>query len=173
LSHIPIDGFISAFEKSFPNIGISHKNVVSVDTWEKIAEKIYPFIKSFIEELDDQNIYWGYLIEWFHIDIEKIAKDFWKTHKIFVFWYPKISEQEKIWIIRKYDNNNWTNEIKNNELQEHVKLFIKLSKYYKNICKNNFIDFVDTSYNRNEEIEKLIREIKSEKATFSWCWNQE
>ena len=166
LSHIPTDGFVSAFEKSFPNIGISHKNVVSVDTWKEVAEKIYPFIKSFIEELDDQNIYWGYLIEWFHIDIEKVAKDFWKTHKIFVFWYPRISEQEKVSIIRKYDTSNWTTEVENNELQEHVKLFIELSKYYEVICKNNSIEFVDTSYDRNEEIEKLIKKTKLEKATF-------
>lgn len=166
LSHIPTDGFVSAFEKSFPNIGISHKNVISVRTWKEVAEKIYPFIKSFIEELDDQNIYWGYLIEWFHIDIEKVAKDFWKTHKIFVFWYPNISEQEKVWIIRKYDTNNWTNDVENNELQEYVKLFIELSKYYEIICKNNSIEFVDTSYDRNEEIKKLIKKTKLEKATF-------
>ena len=166
LSHIPTDGFISAFENSFPNLGISHKNVVSVDTWKKVADKVYPFLKSFIEELDDQNIYWGYLIEWFHIDVEKVAKDFWKTHKIFVFWYPRISEQEKVWIIRKYDTNNWTNEVEDLDLQGHVKLFLELGKYYESVCKTNSIEFIDTSYDRNWEIEKLIKKTISGKATF-------
>lgn len=159
LSHIPTDGFITAFENSFPTLGISHDNIVSLDTWKWVVEKVYPFLKNFIEELDDQHMYWGYLIEWFHIHIEKIRKDFWKTHKIIVFWYPNISVQEKVWLTRKHDTNNWTNEVKDWSLEDLVKLFIDLSKYYESLCKTNGIQFVDTSYDRNGEIEKLIQKI--------------
>jgi hypothetical protein len=57
LSHIPTDGFVTAFEDTFPNLGIGHQNVVSLDTRKDVSEKFYPFLKSFIEELDEESTY--------------------------------------------------------------------------------------------------------------------
>lgn len=159
LSHIPTDGFVTAFEDTFPNLGIGHQNVVSLDTRKDVSEKFYPFLKSFIEELDEESTYWGYIVEWFHIDIENVARDFWNTHKILVFGYPNISEEKKLQIIRKHDTNNWTNEIGDIELQKEITLFLELSTYYENICKENAIEFIDTSFDRDNKIEKTISEI--------------
>jgi hypothetical protein len=109
--------------------------------------------------LDEESTYWGYIVEWFHIDIENVARDFWNTHKILVFGYPNISEEKKLQIIRKHDTNNWTNEIGDIELQKEITLFLELSTYYENICKENAIEFIDTSFDRDNKIEKTISEI--------------
>ena len=150
--HIPTDAFITAFQENFPLIWINHNW-----TFENISKIFYPFFKSFVLELDSQNIYGWYLIEWFHIDIEKAFLDFWKTHEIIVIWYPNISIKEKFDLVREFDKNNWTNDLDDESLVNHIISFINISKNFKSICDKYNINFLDTSFDRNLNIENIVK----------------
>jgi hypothetical protein len=114
LSHIPTDGFVTAFEKAFPNIGIGHMR-----PQEETVKILYPFLSEFIREIDDQSTYSGYVIEGYHIDLEQLFSEFGHSHRIFVCGYPDLTIAEKLQLTRTHDTNNWTNSC-SNEFMESV-----------------------------------------------------
>lgn len=162
LSHIPVDWFVTAFQHAFQELGIQHDSVVSLDTWKSVASRLYPFLCNFIKELDEQASYWWYVIEWFHIDVEQIVRDFRHSHTLVVVWYPQISWEEKFTLTRKYDSDNWTNDCNDQELQQLIWLFIELSTYFSRVASDNALDCIDTSIERNTALQVWIDSYKQQ-----------
>lgn len=143
INHIPTDWFISAFQETFPEVGISHSFWLSIQWYNKVCEKSTDFLISFISELDDQNKFWWYVIEWCHWNIKKL-NHLKKSHRIIVLGYPSISTEKKFSIVREKDINNWTNEVGDKELKDIINFWIQISVNLKEQCLEHWFDFVDS-----------------------------
>ena len=143
INHIPTDWFVSAFEETFPGIWIQHWFWLTIKGYEKVCKKITPFITSFINEIQNQNIYWDYVIEWCHWDLSALEK-LQETHKIIVLWYPTVTTKEKLALVRKVDKGNWTNKLLDEELSEIIKFWIEISNTLQSQSKQYGFQFIDT-----------------------------
>lgn len=117
---------------------------------------LLPYIKSLDKEID------GYILEWFHMDIDMLIECFWKTHTIVVVWYPDISPADKIQAIRQYDASDihWTYVLEQTELARQVDRFIDISKQFAAKAKLLWVQFIDTSIDYEKMIDDFVLSMK-------------
>jgi len=151
MNHIPVDWFVTAFEETFPNIWIKHSFWLKKSWYNTVCNKMTDFALSFINELEDQNIYSKYVIEWCHRNMKQLNQ-YKETHEIIVLWYPSASVQEQHNLVRKKDKNNRTNEISEEELKNIINFRIDISNDLQKQSIEYWYKFLDTA----KEHEKLF-----------------
>lgn len=74
--------------------------------------------------------------------------------------YPNITPEEVVQNWRKYDTDlDWTKKKSDEELKEIAASEINKSKLLEEECKKYKIKFIDTSYNRNNTLNNLLKEL--------------
>ncbi|MBQ4583847.1 MAG: hypothetical protein IJA94_03045 [Bacilli bacterium] len=150
-NHIPLDYFTSSLKHNFPDTKIVSNVVI-----DPLSSKNLSLLLSrVIEIMNNQEE--KFIIDSAHVlpqDIIKyLDKDKWD---IYFVGYPNIPAEEKLAIIRKYDNEfDWTFKKSDEELLDILEQLIELSKDIESECKKHNINFIDTS----ESITKSVNEI--------------
>lgn len=73
--------------------------------------------------------------------------------------YPNITPEEVVSNWRKYDTDlDWTKKKSDEELIQIAETEINKSKQLQDECKKYNVKFIDTSFNRNEILKKLLEE---------------
>lgn len=105
--------------------------------------------------------YFNYIFDSCDVSVVNALKYFKDDNTIILFLgYSKITPEEALLNYRKYEKKgDWTCNRTDEELLEHAKHWIENSKIFENDCKLNKVKYVDTSYNRKEILEHLIKEI--------------
>jgi hypothetical protein len=152
VEHIQIDPIIEAFETVFPEHGITH----NANTHEKhldVCQKFKPFLFKMIDGLDVFN----FVIEGFRMPLADLHAKYGSTHGFFVFGYPTISAREKVVLCRRYDKNNWTNDIQDDqELEGIFEFLVAESRHLQTECIRLNIPFFDTGEDYQGQIDNAL-----------------
>ncbi len=152
MQHIQIDPILEAFEDVFPELGITH----NANTHEKhleVCEKFRAFLCRMIDGLNVDN----FVIEGFRMPLGDLYKKYEATHHFFVFGFPTLSAEEKLHFCRTHDTNNWTNDMKDDELLDIFQFLIEESRYLQEDCARFGIPFFDTGGNYREQVDKALQ----------------
>ena len=151
-THIIMDAVIETMNDVVPELGIKHGNLNS--------EEFKRFLDSYCKNLfkyTKHNI----------IDLEVLPLDFLKEsinedESIVIYMgYPNITPEDKMEQVRKFDTEfDWTRNISDTELLEILKRNIEVSKNLQQEANSNGYCFIDTSYNREENIKQTIENIE-------------
>ncbi len=158
LQNIQTDSVITAFQNTFPELGITHKTPHSQNLAEHLAigEKFKPFLFAWIDALKDQD----FVIEGFRFPVEDIIERYGPTHQIFIFGYPNATPEERVARCRKFDLSNWTNRVSDEDLKVEFAYLIQESKRLEEICKKNNVPFFDMEKDYIGEMHKAIDMVK-------------
>ncbi len=152
-NHIPLDYFTASMKRNFPNWGIKSSVIIN-DTSKKLSTLLNT-VTNLIDDTDEK-----FIIDSAHIMpsdiIDNINRDNWN---IYFFGYPNISAKDKLYEIRKYIKDGWPIKKDDNELLIILEKLINISKEISEQCKKYNIKFIDTSFNINKTINKLLNEI--------------
>lgn len=167
-SKISIDNIIGVFENTLPQVDINFKDGMG-------NKKILPdFIDNFlIGAMDkDNDIGLYYVLEGDGLPFSKLLElNKHKDIKLIILGKSSITLQKYFDEIRYYEGkylySEWTKTLSDNELKIKCKNWINRSKEYKKLCKENNINFYDTSYNQEKVINKIFEKIKEGKNDFS------
>lgn len=161
-SKISIDNMIGAFEHTLPQVDINFKDGLG-------NKKVFPeFIDDFlIGAMDkDNDIGLYYILEGDGLPFNKLLElNKNKDIELIILGKPSISLQEYFDEIRFYEGkylySEWTRVLSDNELKLNCENWINRSKKYQELCKENNINFYDTSYNQKEVVNKIFEKIKN------------
>jgi len=153
LNWYPIDPMIVAFESVYPQLGITHARVSD----EEIATKLGPF---FWKLLDDLGLYYkrngygsvaqtrGYLVDTCYVLPAEAASHNEGDLTVAFFGYPRLDAETKFSQIRAFETpDDWTRQMSDHNLMEHVRRWIEDSKFYERECARHQVPFFDTSFN--------------------------
>lgn len=159
-SIIPTDPLVSAFQRAFPDLGITHKIGNNNDQYFDVCKKFTPFMIEYICSIDDELD--AYVIEWFHIDFWLLKERFWDKYNIIVMGFPGAITADKFSKTRSYDGEtgDWTNELSDKDLENALDWFIQLSHVLQKKAIELWIPFIDTSVNHEEELQKYVATIE-------------
>ena len=151
---IAVDAFVSAFEKTFPQLGIKHHSPE--------AKKIAPFVFAYLDALEYNHPEARFVVDGYHIPLnyaaEKINRDLWE---VIVLGYPGLSPKEALANVRKYEQKfDYTKAMRDEEVLNMVKRHINHSKEFALECKKYNFRFVDTSYDRDKVLADLLQELE-------------
>lgn len=140
-NYIPLDYFTSSLKHNFPETEITSNVVINENSSKKLA-LLLSRVTSIMNDKEEK-----YIIDSAHIlpedIIEYLDRDKWD---IYYVGYPNITPEEKLNIIRKYDDEtDWTFKKTNEELLITLTNLIELSKKIEQQCINNNIKFIDKS----------------------------
>jgi adenylate kinase family enzyme len=162
-NYIEDDNFVSAliniFKNSTGNIEVKGKKInfrlnIPTNIYSQLGTMVYDNILKYSSDL--KYIYDSMSLE--PIDIIKYQNS---DNLILIFGYPRLSLQEAINNIRKYDTEtDWTRLETNQSLETIFDTYIKDSKRNRTFCKKHNIKFVDTSYNREKVLNELLIWVK-------------
>lgn len=160
--HIEADTLTFAFQNSFPETGITHTDFWGLrETSEPFSKFLSAWIKAIQESGCCEKMNYKLAIDLYHIVPEDFIKYFPKENcEIYFLGYPNISVEEKVKQIRKFDTrDDWTIEESDESLTNRIKTYIEVSKWLQEECQKYDLPFVDVSHNREDVLEKLIKEI--------------
>ena len=152
-----LDDLASAFEKNFPDVGVT----IGGD----LANS--PLLISFVKNYVHGFTQWAYpgiptIIEGVHIspkdavELASIAPD---QFQIIVLGYPNITVADKISQMRKHDGpRDWSSEETDEELSKGMTETIGRSQWLQQQCMELKIPFMDTSFERTPALEKFVSE---------------
>ena len=149
-NHISLDYFTASLSQNFPETGIK-TSVIIGDSSPKLAL----LLSKTMEIMDTKKE--KFIIDSAHImpnDIMKyIDRDKWD---VYFLGYPNTTTEEKIKIVQEKDDaSDWTKKKTKEELAYRITNLIRISKEIEKECKQNGINFVDTSFNFEKELEKV------------------
>lgn len=144
INHIPLDSIVTAFDDIFPAIWIRDDFWLTLSWYQDLCELFTPFIQSMVEELDEQHIYWWYILEWCHRDIKKLAL-YKHSHTVLILGYPSVSLEEKFHLVRQTDKTNRTNKRDDETLKQIINFRITVSKRHLTLAKDLWIPYIDTN----------------------------
>lgn len=152
-NHVCLDPIVRGFQKNFPEVGITHS-----DTIVRVSRKFAPFINTMIEDaLVSTN---PLLLDTYHI-VPKDYIEFINKERCDIYFvgYPEVEPKKRLEEMRMYDKRNENIILTDDELLAVCKKKIDESKYIKEECEKYGLPFIDTSFNRNEVIEKFVSKI--------------
>lgn len=161
-SYIAVDRIVTGFQHGMPKLGISH-----ADRTGKTVELLSPFLLNFIKSLDSNSLKQDdifYVFEGAYFNIEECFKILKRRNiLIIILLQTQLDEYELFSNIRKYDCEfEWTSKMSDVDLTNYCKNVVNFNRYIKNICEQHNYKYWDTSYNRDEIIDKIIDEIRED-----------
>ena len=156
---IPMDALVTSFEKTMPKVGIRHHAA------SESEDKFAPFLGVFIDDLISESIR-PVVVEGSFIRVSKL-KEWFSDEKfnLMALGYGKdITTDELFNKIRKYDADgfDWTKKFDDDTIRQYCDKFINSNIKLRNDCEQNNIMFWDTSTNRDETLELIIKRLKKE-----------
>lgn len=161
-SKISIDNIIGTFEHTIPQLNINFKN--DMGNKEFLPEFVNDFLIGAMDKDNDIGLY--YVLEGDGLPFSKLLElSNHKNIELIILGKASISIQEYFEEIRYYEGkylySEWTQNLSDEELRIKCKNWIDRSKNYQKLCKNNNIDFYDTSYEQKLLINKIFERIKN------------
>ncbi len=151
-SIISVDAFISAFQENYADIGFKHHG--------KNNHLIAPFIASYVNAITYNFPNSNFVIEGYHITLSDAKKLFGNEFNIIVLGYPKLSEEQVLANVRRYEGKfDYTKAIPDDELLNIVSHHVEYSQKAETECKTLGIRFYDTSYNREKILDNLLNQL--------------
>lgn len=150
-NHIPLDYFASSLKHNFPETKITSSVVIDRNS----SKRLSLLLSRVIEIIDNTDEL--FIIDSAHIlpkDIIKyLNKDKWDVYYV---GYPSITKEEKIKIIRKFEEDtDWTFKRDDEELLKILEELIILSNEIEKDCNELNIKFIDTSNDFNKIIDEI------------------
>ncbi len=153
---VSMDAMVYAFDQNLPQLGIRHlRELRSPNCYELLV----PFVAS----------YANWLLEYSLADTNIIVEGSWakprhaseifskEKFKIVALGYPDISPEQMFNEIRKKDKpNSWTKTLTDDKLLVRCKESIEKSKVLKKDCEDLGIEFINTSFDRTEKLNKFL-----------------
>jgi hypothetical protein len=154
LQHIQTDRLVTAFERAFPELGITHKaGSQNLAGHLAVCEKFRPFLFELIDDFKNSD----FVIEGFRMPAEDLMKRYGSTHQLFVFGYPSSTPEERVALCRKFDTDNWTNGVADDAaLLKEFAYLIEESRRLEALCKKYSVTFIDVSAGRAEALVKAL-----------------
>lgn len=155
-SIISIDSFVSALKDAFPELGITHSNT------ERKFQLLPPFIFSYMEKIINEYPEEKFVLEGWHVYPKEIKKLFSDLNaEIICLGYTKISCMEALEKIRENESeNSYTKSMSDDEVKKLISNHIEYSKELEKQCKENNIEFYDTSFDRDNVLKNIIEKLK-------------
>ena len=159
-SIVNLDDIISAFETSFPDLGIKHNgNEI------EMAKKFAPFLNGYLRELSEGPNFYNdckFVIEGTHIDFEQVIPKIDKDKYVLIgLVYNNITSEQLYENIKKYDTeDDWTYWVKEEDLKNDVQYFINRNKYLNDKFIEYNIKTYDVSFDREGSFKNIINQIK-------------
>lgn len=142
--------------------GIWESYKLAYDDWENVSPIICKIINRIIlDNRTDTN----YMLEKYLFDTPFLyPKDIklidTSETKVIFLGYAHIDVDEGVRLIRKYDKENfWTSKKSDEELTKEVRENIEFSKYLEKECERLGITYYDTSFDREEVLNRIINDI--------------
>ncbi len=151
-SIVSIDAFISAFQENYPETGICH--------FSKSNHLVAPFIASYVNAFSYNHPELNFVVEGFHINLDDAVKLFTDKLDIIVLGYPRLTPQEVVQNVRKYQKPfDYTLALSDEELLNIATHHVTYSKNYERECQRLNLAFYDTSYHRDEVLNKIMKNL--------------
>ncbi len=115
----------------------------------------------FNEEIRHNKSSFLYILDTCDITPKQANKLFDKTRDNLIFLgYPSITFEDKWRDIKKYETNeDWTNRKEQKQVIKEIKEAVEKSKIFEKQCQELNIRFIDTSFNREKILKKLLEEL--------------
>ena len=130
--------------------------------WDYMSYIMYNMINRMIEENKTDTVYGKekYVIDTCHL-LPKDIKNINTNNALIVYLgYSKITNEEYLEIMRKYDKKNyWSSKLNDVDLLNMISANINYSKYIKEECKKLNIKYFDTSYDRDKTLDEAYQYI--------------
>ncbi len=154
-SVISIDSFVSALRDAFPDLGITHSN--TENKFKLLPHFVYSYMKKIIKEYPNEN----FVLEGWHVFPSDIYKLFYNENiEIICLGYTKISCDEALKLVRINEkSNSYTKSMSDDKVRELISNHIQYSKILNEQCRNNNIKYYDTSFNRNNVLNDILKEL--------------
>lgn len=138
---IPIDSFVDAFQNTFPDLGIKHKNT------EFKFKNLPVFIANFYKKIKNDYPERNFIIEGWHVFPTELFKYLNKQDFITVcVGYPNQNPQEKVKLLKKYTyKNDYCQFMTDEELLKNTIHHIQYAKQLQQQCIQEDIKFFDLS----------------------------
>ena len=152
ISYLPLDIIMMAFMEGVPESGIDDK------LWpDVIAEKLWPFLKSFIDNLLINEM--DFIIDGEAMLpnlLSPLLKKYSDKIKVVFLGYCTIESTKKIEYCNKYlaGETDWLIYLTDLDIKEHVDNMIQYSKKIKLLCDEYEMEYIDTSDNFLESLKK-------------------
>ena len=142
MNHIPLDYFTSSFKHTFPELGITSNIIIDPESSKKLSQ----FLTRVVDIIDSQNDEF-FILDSAHILPDDILK-YLNPNKwdIYYIGYPNTTAEDKLDEVNKYTKGGWVAKKSKEELLETFTKLIELSSNIEKTCRNNNINFIDTSY---------------------------
>lgn len=96
------------------------------------------------------------------VDFKPCDYKLFQNSLIIVFGYPKLTKEECLYNWKNYiEHNDWTLNKTDKELLEKAQRAIQDSKQFQADCQKYNLKFVDTSFNRSEVLNELLKWTKN------------
>ena len=153
-SIVSIDAFVSALQDAFPELGITHSN--TENKFQLLPPFVFSYMKKIMNEYPEEN----FILEGWHVYPQEINK---LNVKIICLGYTKISLNEALEKIRENEKeNSYTKEMSDEKVQELITDHIEYSKILAKQCNENHIKFYDTSFDRENVLKNIIKDLQIE-----------
>ena len=151
-SVVDVDAFIGAFKENYPDLGFDYHS--------KNNHLIAPFVTSYVNALTYHYPNLNIVVEGFHIKLADAKKLFGDKFEIVVLGYPKLSGEQVLANVRKYEGKfDYTKAISDEELLKIVSRHVEYSKNFETECKELGLNFYDTSYDRVNVLDSIIKKL--------------
>jgi len=162
-THVSMDAIIGGVETVFPELCINWWPCGSndIDILRIASEKVTLFIKSMLESGECYEFAAGMIV-----DVVQVLPEHYMKHldnmnsKIVYLLTSDVTPEERFVMHRKYDaEKDYTFEFSDDEMHSHCNFIIERSQLLKEQCMQYGLPYYDTSYNRFETFDTIMREL--------------
>ena len=159
-SKISLDYLVMTFKKVFADLNLEY--------YKNKENQFTQFVEEYFSNCihKDNNCGIHYVLEGADLPKETISRlKGMKDTKVIFLGKTKLEPKEFFEEIRKYENGlstgGWTKRLDDETLLSWCTDWIKKSKEYKEFCKENGIEFFDTSINQTEVLQEILNKVKN------------
>lgn len=157
LSHVSLDAIVKAFEKSFPDIGISN----DAPDYQRLCDVVRPFLFEHLHWLGAWNI--PFLLDGYYIrpkDLESLdVKGGWAA--VFL-GYPSVAASDHLTFLRGHEGDgDWTRTFSDEVLLADIERFSEASVRMREWCLEANVPFVDVGACESEALDEAYKLIAS------------
>ena len=154
-----VDSIITAFQKTFPELNISHSQGGAC------KPLVTPFVAAYANALMYDHPNERFVIEGYHLTLdENITKLFSpRLFDIIVMGYPKLTPTQVLENVRRYEGaDDYTRAVPDEELLKTLSRHVNYSKDFERVAHELGLSFVDTSYNRPDILHTVTKKLHTE-----------
>ena len=165
--HISMDSIIAGIEKVFPETKIdTDADIETIKNVEFISSKIAPFIKAMTDSGEYDECDYGVVIDVFQL-LPKDYNIFIDKEKceIHYFLSSDVTAEERFKILKQFDTpTDYTYYHSDEENKSDCADIVDISNYIKQQCIESNLPYYETTYNRENVLNKFISDLKMQKA---------